>query len=127
MEDHFSSTRFLLITALIVMVGVIIASMVGMSMREELRGMAKPDFIFAGANTKKSARSTLTVAPFAASLSMPVNAKFEKDDFASLSKELLSNPKYAGKTVLIAWNHSNLPGFAKALGAKTVPEWKDDV
>ncbi len=46
MEDHFSSTRFLLITALIVMVGVIIASMVGMSMREELRGMAKPDFIF---------------------------------------------------------------------------------
>jgi ABC-2 type transport system permease protein len=46
MEDHFSSMRFLLITALIVMVGVIIASMVGMSMQEELKGMAKPDFIF---------------------------------------------------------------------------------
>jgi ABC-2 type transport system permease protein len=46
MEDHFSSIRFLLITALIVMVGVIIASMVGMSMQEELKGMAKPDFIF---------------------------------------------------------------------------------
>ncbi len=46
MEDHFSSMRFLLITALIVMVGVIIASMVGMSIQEELKGMAKPDFIF---------------------------------------------------------------------------------
>jgi ABC-2 type transport system permease protein len=46
MEDHFNSIRFLLITALIVMVGVIIASMVGMSMQEELKGMAKPDFIF---------------------------------------------------------------------------------
>lgn len=46
MEDHFSSTRFLLITALIVMVGVVIASMVGMSMQDELKGMAKPDFIF---------------------------------------------------------------------------------
>ncbi|MCE5264842.1 MAG: ABC transporter permease [Deltaproteobacteria bacterium] len=46
MEDHFSSTRFLLITALIVMVGVVIASMVAMSMQEELKGMAKPDFIF---------------------------------------------------------------------------------
>lgn len=46
MEDHFSSTRFLLIVALIVMVGVIIASMVGMSIREELRGMAKPTLIF---------------------------------------------------------------------------------
>jgi ABC-2 type transport system permease protein len=46
MEDHFSSVRFLLITALIVMVGVVIASMVGMPMQEELKGMAKPDFIF---------------------------------------------------------------------------------
>jgi ABC-2 type transport system permease protein len=46
MEDHFSSTRFLLITALIVMVGVIIASMVGMSLQEETKGMAKPTLIF---------------------------------------------------------------------------------
>jgi ABC-2 type transport system permease protein len=46
MEDHFSSMRFLIITALIVMIGVIIASMVGMGMQEELRGVAKPDFVF---------------------------------------------------------------------------------
>jgi ABC-2 type transport system permease protein len=46
MEDHFSSIRFLLIAAVIVMVGVITASMVGMSMQEELKGSAKPDFLF---------------------------------------------------------------------------------
>lgn len=46
MEDHFGSTRFLLMSALIVMVGVITASMVGMSIQEELRGMAKPTLIF---------------------------------------------------------------------------------
>jgi len=46
MEDYFSSTRFLLIFALIVMVGVITASMVGMSIQEELKGMAKPTLIF---------------------------------------------------------------------------------
>jgi len=46
MEDHFSSIRFLLISALIVMVGVIIASMVGMSIQKESEGMAKPTFIF---------------------------------------------------------------------------------
>jgi len=46
MQDHFGSVRFLLIAAVIVMVGVIIASMVGMSMQEELRGVAKPDFVF---------------------------------------------------------------------------------
>jgi ABC-2 type transport system permease protein len=46
LEDHFSSTRFLLISALIVMVGVIIASIVGMSIQEESKGMAKPTFLF---------------------------------------------------------------------------------
>lgn len=46
MGDHFNSLRFLLISALIVMVGVIITSMVGMAIREELKGMAKPTLIF---------------------------------------------------------------------------------
>ncbi len=46
MEDHFSSLRFLLISALIVMVGVIITSMVGMAIKEELKGMAKPTLLF---------------------------------------------------------------------------------
>ena len=46
MEDHFSSIRFLLISALIVMVGVIVASMVGMGIQEESKGMAKPTFLF---------------------------------------------------------------------------------
>jgi len=46
MEDHFSSTRFLLISALIVMVGVIVASMVAMAIQEELKGIAKPTLVF---------------------------------------------------------------------------------
>jgi ABC-2 type transport system permease protein len=46
LEDYFSSIRFLLISALIVMVGVIIASMVGMTIREEVKGMAKPTLLF---------------------------------------------------------------------------------
>ena len=46
MEDHFSSMRFLLLSALIVMVGVIITSMVGMAIQEELKGLAKPTLIF---------------------------------------------------------------------------------
>ena len=46
MEDYFSSIRFVLISALIVMVGVIIASMVGMTIREEARGMVKPTLLF---------------------------------------------------------------------------------
>ncbi len=46
MGDHFNSLRFILITALIVMVGVIITSMVGMAIQEELKGIAKPTLLF---------------------------------------------------------------------------------
>jgi ABC-2 type transport system permease protein len=46
MEDHFSSIRFLLISAVIVMVGVIIVSTVGMTIQEEVRGMQKPTLLF---------------------------------------------------------------------------------
>lgn len=46
MGDHFNSLRFLLISALIVMVGVIVTSMVGMAIKEELKGMAKPTLLF---------------------------------------------------------------------------------
>lgn len=44
--DHFSSVRFLIISALIVMVGVIIASMAGMGIQEEAKGTAKPTLLF---------------------------------------------------------------------------------
>lgn len=46
MGDHFNSLRFILISALIVMVGVIITSMVGMGIKEEVKGMAKPTLLF---------------------------------------------------------------------------------
>lgn len=46
MEDNFSSTRFPILFAVIVIVGVFMASMVGMGIQEELKGVAKPTFVF---------------------------------------------------------------------------------
>jgi ABC-2 type transport system permease protein len=46
LEDHFSSTRFLIISALILMVGVIVASMVGIGIQEQAKGVAKPTLLF---------------------------------------------------------------------------------
>ena len=54
MEDQFSSTRFLLISALIVMVGGIVASMVGMAIKEEVRGLPKPTLLFLTRNFEVS-------------------------------------------------------------------------
>ncbi|MCX5908632.1 MAG: ABC transporter permease subunit [Deltaproteobacteria bacterium] len=46
LSDHFSSTRFLLLFYLILMISLVIAYVVGMGLRDELQGMAKPDFVF---------------------------------------------------------------------------------
>ena len=46
LADHFSSNRFTIIFALIAMLSLISAYMVGLNIRNELAGVAKPRFIF---------------------------------------------------------------------------------
>jgi ABC-2 type transport system permease protein len=46
LADHFSSYRFTILFALIAMVSLITAYMVGLNIRTELEGVAKPQFIF---------------------------------------------------------------------------------
>lgn len=46
LQDHFSSTRFILLFTLILMVSLITAFMVGTGIRDELQGVAKPTFVF---------------------------------------------------------------------------------
>ena len=46
LADHFSSYRFTIIFALIAMLSLITAYMVGLNIRKELAGIAKPQFIF---------------------------------------------------------------------------------
>jgi ABC-2 type transport system permease protein len=46
LADHFSSYRFTIIFALIAMVSLVTAYMVGLNIKQELEGVAKPQFIF---------------------------------------------------------------------------------
>ena len=46
LTDHFSSYRFIILFALIAMVSLITTYMVGMGLKEELSGLAKPKFVF---------------------------------------------------------------------------------
>jgi len=46
LEDHFSSTRFILLFTLILMVSLVTAFMVGTGLRDELKDVAKPTFVF---------------------------------------------------------------------------------
>ena len=46
LEDHFSSTRSILLLTVILMVGLVTAYMAGSGLRKELEGMAKPSLVF---------------------------------------------------------------------------------
>jgi hypothetical protein len=87
-----------------------------------------PDFVFATKDTDKSHRPTQTVAHLAKKLGLKVDDSYANADFEQLAKELLSNPRYAGKTVLICWHHGQIRDLAGKLKAAGVPrEWKDPI
>ena len=69
-----------------------------------------------------------TVAPLARALKLPVQTPYIAKDYAELPKEILENPAYAGKTVLICWNHEEITDLESALGVKKeLPKWKGSV
>jgi hypothetical protein len=78
--------------------------------------LPKPDFLVATAPSKHSNRPYETIQPLSSALNLPISNEVANDDFAQLAQTLLSG-KYAGKIVLVAWHHGNLPKFAAALGA----------
>jgi hypothetical protein len=70
-------------------------------------------------------RTQETVAPLAKALELRVQTPFLARDYAALARRVLGDPAYAGKTVLICWNHTEIPQLAVALGVKPQPpRWK---
>jgi hypothetical protein len=89
-----------------------------------------PVAVFATRTTKddNGQRTQETVAPLARTLKLPVQAPFLGKDYAALAKQILKTSAYAGKTVLICWNHEEIPQLAAALGIKPKPpKWKASV
>ena len=86
-----------------------------------------PVAVFATRTTKHDdgQRTQETVAPLAKALKLKVQTPYLGKDYAALAKLVLANPAYAGKTVLICWNHEEIPQLAAALGVTPVPpKWK---
>ncbi len=89
---------------------------------------AKPDFLIATKKSKGSDRPAETITPLAKAINETIDAKFKDEEFADVAKEVLTNPKYDGKTVLIAWHHGKIPELAKALGVTDAPDkWDSKV
>ena len=92
-----------------------------------IQAFGPPAGIFATHETKNDdgQRTQETVTPLGKSLKLPVQAPYLGKDFAMLAKHVLTNPAYAGKTVIICWNHEEIPQLAAALGVTPEPpKWK---
>jgi hypothetical protein len=85
-----------------------------------------PDFtlvptISMGKSTK-SVRMFQTVTPFAIKYDLKVNTAYSETDTMTVAKALQSLKGLA----LLVWEHSNIPGIARNLGATNVPAWPGD-
>lgn len=92
--------------------------------------LGAPVAVFATQSTKhdNGQRTQETVAPLAKALKLPVQTPFLGKDYDALAKQILANPAYTGKTVLICWNHEEIPELAAALGLEPQPpKWKGSV
>lgn len=96
-----------------------------------LNGVAfRPDTLIATADSRNSARERLTLTPLSQALGIPLDLTFSNKDIAGLVRALTSERH--GKSILIAWHHSNLSQIIDALGgnaAALLPDeqWPDNV
>lgn len=77
----------------------------------------KPDIIVATAGSKHSDRPKETMEPLADALDLKIQDYFEKDEIGDLVGEILNDPDFKNKTVVICWHHKELPAIAALLGA----------
>jgi hypothetical protein len=66
-------------------------------------------------------RTQETVPPLDAALKLAVQTPYRGKDYAALATQILSNRAYVGKTVVICWNHEEIPQLAAALGVAPGP------
>jgi len=87
-----------------------------------------PDFLIATKRSKGSNRPVETITPLSQAINENIESTFSDDQFAQAANEVLTDPKFTGKVVLIAWHHGKIPDLAKALGVKDCPDkWNPQV
>ena len=95
-----------------------------------MKRFGPPVAIYATRTTKDDdgQRTQETVTPLARALKLPVQTPALGKNYDGVAREVLGNPAYAGKTVLICWNHEEIPQLAAALGVRPMPpRWKGSV
>lgn len=95
---------------------------------QTLSQISLPDYLFAAGleNKDSSRRSIETLQYLSKSIQVPINDFFKRDDYKDLVDEILQNPQYNNKVIMIAWQHKILSKIAGRLGVSPKPEWDDE-
>ena len=97
LEDHFSSTRFILLLTVILMISLVTTYMVGTGLRRELEGFAKPSLVFLLLFTSTGALFSLAqfIAFFGPLIGMVLGFDaISRERAAHTLSKLLSQPIY---------------------------------
>ena len=78
-----------------------------------------PEFLFATAFSIHSARPVETLTPLSKQIGVAIDATFADKDYGALAEEVLSQPQFMGKLILVCWHHGNIPPLMRALRAKS--------
>jgi hypothetical protein len=83
-----------------------------------------PAAIYAQGPSEKhrSKRAVESVNGLARALKLQVK-EYHRGDYAKMVEEIMANPNYEGKTVLICWEHNLIPEIAAAFGVTAPPKW----
>lgn len=95
----------------------------------ELNEHGNPVTIFAQApkNKHSSVRAIETMKPLARAYHANLNTDYVKKKRLKCAKEILTNKKYDGKTVIACFEHFALEDLAHALGVSPKPSWPNKV
>ncbi len=66
-------------------------------------------------------RPIQTVTPLAQALGLTLNTNYDTNMIPQLVQDVMSNPAYEGKMVLICWVHQQIPALAQQFGAAQAP------
>ncbi len=120
-------------------------SAVNLSLKGQERAMAlvpffcqTPELVYQGLPTALFATKIIpgdlshfsleTIAPLSQRLRILTDAHFAKWEYGPLAQEVLTNPRYERKTVLICWDYEYIPRLAAALGVRPEPpRWPAEV
>jgi hypothetical protein len=75
-----------------------------------------------------SVRAIETLEPLSQQLGLSLHRDFTRNQTRPLVREIMNDPNYDGRTVVIAWGHDQIPELATLFGAHDAPsEWDADV